>query len=120
MALVTDMAEHKKALALTAEVQKSLLPQTEPVFRGLDIAGRNVSCGEIGGDDFDYLWRVDNPDGPLSVVVGDITGHGVDAAASANEILNAVYNALNQFTEGLRSEDDITLVVIKVLMRGSP
>jgi sigma-B regulation protein RsbU (phosphoserine phosphatase) len=80
MAFVTDMTEHKKALALAAEVQKSLLPQTVPLISGLDIAGRNVSCDEIGGDYFDYLWSRENLEGPFRVVVGDITGHGVDAA----------------------------------------
>lgn len=80
MAFVTDMTEHKKALALAGEVQKSLLPQAEPQVQGLDIAGRNISCDEIGGDYFDFLWRQEYPDAYFSVIVGDITGHGVDAA----------------------------------------
>ena len=80
MAFITDMTEHKKALALAGEVQKSLLPRSKPEVPGLDIAGRNVSCDEIGGDYFDFLWRREKPDGPFSVVVGDITGHGVDSA----------------------------------------
>ena len=80
MAFITDMTEHKKALALAGEVQKSLLPQDKPEVQGLDIAGRNVSCDEIGGDYFDFLWRREKPEGPFSVVVGDITGHGVDSA----------------------------------------
>jgi sigma-B regulation protein RsbU (phosphoserine phosphatase) len=80
MAFVTDMTEHKKALALAAEVQKSLLPQAKPQVQGLDIAGRNISCDEIGGDYFDFLWQQEYPNAYFSVVVGDITGHGVDAA----------------------------------------
>jgi sigma-B regulation protein RsbU (phosphoserine phosphatase) len=80
MAFVTDMTEHKKALALAAEVQKSLLPQEKPMVKGLDIAGKNVSCDEIGGDYFDFIWRPDLKKGPFSVVVGDISGHGVDSA----------------------------------------
>jgi PAS domain S-box-containing protein len=80
MAFVTDMTESKKALALAAEVQKSLLPQGKPQIQGLDIAGKNVSCDEIGGDYFDFLWRRENPNSPFSVVVGDITGHGVGSA----------------------------------------
>ncbi|MCP4625519.1 MAG: SpoIIE family protein phosphatase [bacterium] len=80
MAFITDMTEHKKALALAGEVQKSLLPQDKPRVQGLDIAGRNVSCDEIGGDYFDFLWRRDSKKGPFSVVVGDISGHGVDSA----------------------------------------
>jgi len=80
MAFITDMTENKKALALAGEVQKSLLPQDRPVVQGLDIAGKNVSCDEIGGDYFDFLWRRGTNKGPFSVVVGDISGHGVDSA----------------------------------------
>jgi sigma-B regulation protein RsbU (phosphoserine phosphatase) len=80
MAFVTDMTEHKKALILAGEVQKSLLPQDKPTVKGLDIAGRNVSCDEIGGDYYDFLWHRDTKKGPFNVVVGDISGHGVDSA----------------------------------------
>lgn len=80
MAFITDMTEHKKSLALAGEVQKSLLPQEKPDIQGLDIAGRNVSCEEIGGDYYDFIWRRDAKGEPLSVVVGDISGHGVDSA----------------------------------------
>lgn len=80
MAFITDMSEHKKALVLAGEVQKSLLPQEKPRVQGLDVAGRNVSCDEIGGDYFDYFWRSDAQRQSFSVVVGDISGHGVDSA----------------------------------------
>jgi sigma-B regulation protein RsbU (phosphoserine phosphatase) len=80
MAFVTDMTEQKKALALAGEVQKSLLPQQAPQVEGLEVAGRNRSCDEIGGDYFDYLWNLHATDNRFSVVVGDITGHGVDSA----------------------------------------
>jgi len=80
MAFITDLTEQKKALALAAEVQKSLLPQFGVHIPGLDVAGRNVSCEEIGGDYFDFLDHKDYPNAPLSIVVGDIAGHGVDAA----------------------------------------
>lgn len=80
MAFVTDMTEHKKALMLAGEVQKSMLPSEMPRVRGLDIAGRNVSCDEIGGDYYDFIWRQDSTKGMFSIVVGDISGHGVDSA----------------------------------------
>ncbi|MCK5517261.1 MAG: SpoIIE family protein phosphatase [Desulfobulbaceae bacterium] len=80
MAFITDMTEHKKALILAGEVQRSLLPQEKPIVNGLDIAGRNVSCDEIGGDYFDFLWRHESRKGAVSIVVGDISGHGVDSA----------------------------------------
>lgn len=80
MAFVTDISEHKKALSLAGEVQRSLLPQGALKIAGLDVAGRNVSCDEIGGDYFDFLWDADDPAGEFSAVVGDISGHGVDSA----------------------------------------
>jgi sigma-B regulation protein RsbU (phosphoserine phosphatase) len=79
MAFVTDMTEHKKALTLAGEVQKSLLPRNQPRIEGFDIAGKNRSCDEIGGDYYDFIMQA-HTKGRVNVVVGDITGHGVDAA----------------------------------------
>ncbi len=79
MSFVTDMTEQKKALVLAGEVQKNLLPTKSPDVKKLDIFGRTVSCDEIGGDYYDYFIR-DGEKNALSVVVGDIAGHGVDSA----------------------------------------
>ena len=113
MAFITDMTEQKKALALAGEVQKSLLPQESPRVPGLDIAGRNVSCDEVGGDYYDFFWRREASKTPLSVAVGDITGHGVDAAllmtsaraflrlqASQNAPISKLIGAANQHLAG--------------------
>ncbi|OEU82353.1 MAG: hypothetical protein BA873_12810 [Desulfobulbaceae bacterium C00003063] len=78
MAFITDMTEQKKALSLAGEVQRSLLPDKVPYVQGLDIAGHSVPCDEVGGDYYDFLW--DGVDSPFTVVVGDISGHGVGAA----------------------------------------
>ena len=80
MAFVTDLTEQKKAFALAAEIQKSLLPQYGARIPGLDVAGKNVCCEEIGGDYFDFLEQKDYPNAPFSIVVGDISGHGLDSA----------------------------------------
>jgi PAS domain S-box-containing protein len=80
MAFITDMTEHKKSLALAGEIQNSLLPRTSPQIPGLDIAAKNISCDEIGGDYFDFLSDLPCANSHFDVVVGDVTGHGVDAA----------------------------------------
>jgi len=79
MAFITDISEQKKALMLAGEVQKSLLPDHPPVIPGLDIAGSNAACEEVGGDYFDYLISGET-DRHIAIVVGDISGHGVDSA----------------------------------------
>ncbi len=80
MAFVTDMTAQKKALQLAAEVQKGLLPEKAPVMRGLDIAGQSLPCDEVGGDYYDYLLAPGNENERAAIVVGDISGHGVDSA----------------------------------------
>jgi sigma-B regulation protein RsbU (phosphoserine phosphatase) len=80
VAFVTDLTEQKKALDLAGKVQKSLIPSKAPSIEGLDIAGRSDSCDEVGGDYFDFLYGPDYSDKRVKVVVGDIAGHGVDAA----------------------------------------
>lgn len=88
--IVIDIHEQKKALQLAAEVQKSLLPEAAPIIDGLDVAGSTISCDEVGGDYFDYLSNTVIGNDNLSIIIGDITGHGVDAAlfmASARAFL---------------------------------
>jgi sigma-B regulation protein RsbU (phosphoserine phosphatase) len=78
-----------------------------------------LNTGQIIAIGTDGIWEAFNKDGEMfgKARFRDIIRK--NAAASANEILKAVYSEVNQFTEGLRSEDDITLVVVKVLMHRS-
>ena len=78
VAFVTDMSEHLKSLKLAGEVQTTLLPHTPPHVAGLEIAGRSESCDEIGGDYYDFIALPGAT--ALLVAVGDMSGHGVDAA----------------------------------------
>ena len=80
MAFVTDLTPQKKSLILAAEIQKGLLPREKPSIDGIDIDGRNVSCNEIGGDYYDFFWDKSCQNQGFGIVVGDVMGHGVDAA----------------------------------------
>jgi serine phosphatase RsbU (regulator of sigma subunit) len=61
-------------------MQRSLLPHEDPSVEGLEVGHVYASSAhvEVGGDLYDFL-ALD--DGRLAVVLGDVTGHGVDAAA---------------------------------------
>lgn len=76
---VTDLSDHLKGMALAGEVQKSLLPHRFPEIEGLDIAACSMPCEEIGGDYYDFI-EIPNRRDHVNLVVGDMTGHGVDAA----------------------------------------
>lgn len=79
VAFVTDISEQKKALKLAEEVQRSMQPSRAPDVPGLDIAGRSEPSAEVGGDYYDYI-PVHGRDDATLLAVGDISGHGVDAA----------------------------------------
>jgi sigma-B regulation protein RsbU (phosphoserine phosphatase) len=70
----------RDALAVAAEVQRSLLPKTPPALPGLELAGHMVPCEAVGGDYLDYLVGDEFAGRGLGVVVGDVTGHGPGAA----------------------------------------
>src|SRR5688500_1426892 len=61
-------------------MQRSLLPHVRPAVEGLDVGVMYAASAhlEIGGDLYDYMTL---GDGRLAVVLGDVTGHGIDAAA---------------------------------------
>jgi serine phosphatase RsbU (regulator of sigma subunit) len=61
-------------------MQQSLLPAVPPVLAGVEVGSVYESAArlEVGGDVYDYATL---PDGRLAVVVGDVTGKGIDAAA---------------------------------------
>ena len=80
MNFVSDLTRQKRSLVLAGEVQRSLMPQSSPQLNGFDIAGRTLSCDEIGGDYFDYWVDPDKPQEAITIVVGDVTGHGAEAA----------------------------------------
>ncbi|WP_409474297.1 SpoIIE family protein phosphatase [Streptomyces sp. HC307] len=78
--------EHSMAVTL----QRSLLPRSLPEQSALDIAYRyRPAQSGVGGDWFDVL--------PLSgarvaLVVGDVVGHGLHAAATMGRLRTAVHN----------------------------
>jgi serine phosphatase RsbU (regulator of sigma subunit) len=80
-ALAIDNARlYQQQVHFADAMQRSLLPDEPPVIPGVEIGSVYESSArlEVGGDVFDYTIL---PDGRLAVVVGDVTGKGIDAAA---------------------------------------
>ena len=61
-------------------MQRSLLPSGHPEVGGLEVGEvyESASTVDVGGDVYDFVVL---PDGRLAVVLGDVTGHGVEATA---------------------------------------
>jgi serine phosphatase RsbU (regulator of sigma subunit) len=80
-AIAIDRARlYEQQKSFSDTMQRSLLPRSKPKLAGLDLGDVYASSArvEVGGDVYDFLTL---PDGRLAVVLGDVTGHGIDATA---------------------------------------
>jgi len=81
---------YQQELAIAASIQQKLMAVTIPEVPFARLAGRNLSCKEIGGDFFD---AVNSEDG-LTVVLADVSGKGVSAALLASTLQGMIYSQL--------------------------
>jgi serine phosphatase RsbU (regulator of sigma subunit)/anti-sigma regulatory factor (Ser/Thr protein kinase) len=80
--------ESEQTIAET--LQRSVLPVSLPRVEGVQLAARylpGTAQLDVGGDWFDAIQL---PDGQLGLVVGDVVGKGVQAAASMAQLRNAI------------------------------
>lgn len=81
------MYTRQRAAALT--LQRSLTNSALPAVPGLELTGRYLPASEhdVGGDWFDVIAL---PEGRTGLVIGDVMGHGVHAAALMGQLRTAV------------------------------
>jgi PAS domain S-box-containing protein len=75
---------------IAEELQRSLLPESLPLVPGLSMAARYFAGGagtRVGGDWYD---TVPLPGGRVALVIGDVAGRGVDAAAMMGQLRSAL------------------------------
>jgi serine phosphatase RsbU (regulator of sigma subunit) len=80
-ALAIDHARlYQQQKQFSDSMQRALLPREHPAVPGLELGVVYESSAhvDVGGDLYDFLVL---DDGRLALVLGDVTGHGVDAAA---------------------------------------
>ncbi|WP_335939537.1 SpoIIE family protein phosphatase [Streptomyces sp. PTD5-9] len=78
--------EHEMAVTL----QRSLLPRGLPEQNALDVAFRYLPArAEVGGDWFDVIPL---PGARVALVVGDVVGHGLHAAATMGRLRTSIHN----------------------------
>ena len=87
--------EHATADAL----QRAMLPARLPDIDGLCFSASYSAASEsqrVGGDFYDAFLL---PDGRVALTIGDVTGHGLEAAVIMGEIRNAIRSAAFEYTE---------------------
>src|ERR1700690_4104967 len=81
---------YQQELSIAASIQQRLMAVTIPEVPFAKLAGRNLSCKEIGGDFFDAV----NTDQGLTIVLADVSGKGVSAALLASTLQGMIYSQL--------------------------
>jgi len=92
---------YQQELAIAANIQQGLMAVTIPDVPFARMAGRNLSCKEIGGDFFDAV----NTNDGLAVVLADVSGKGVSAALLASTLQGMIYS---QLMAGMQLSDIVT------------
>ena len=87
MAIQVEALEENRTA--TKALQRSLLPSSLPEVPGLDFGARYVPGAEtgLGGDWYDLFSL---PGDRLGVVMGDVSGHGLDAAVIMGRLRSAL------------------------------
>jgi serine phosphatase RsbU (regulator of sigma subunit)/PAS domain-containing protein/anti-sigma regulatory factor (Ser/Thr protein kinase) len=76
--------------ALAVTLQRSLLPRALPEQSALDVGSRYIPAQSgVSGDWFDVIPL---PGSRVALVVGDVVGHGLHAAATMGRLRTAVHN----------------------------
>jgi len=92
-ALAAQRDRLQQSLDLAMEVQQSLLPKENPRIAGLDIAGKSVYCDETGGDYYDFL---NLGPGKIGLIVGDVSGHGIQSALLMTTVRGSLRQRIQQ------------------------
>ncbi|MGW7528310.1 SpoIIE family protein phosphatase [Streptomyces sp. NPDC054783] len=76
--------------AMAVTLQRSLLPRGQPEQDALEVAWRYLPAeAGVGGDWFDVIAL---PGARVALVMGDVVGHGLHAAATMGRLRTAVHN----------------------------
>ena len=97
--VVAKARRYERELRTSHTLQASLLPASLPRVAGLALAVRylpGTRGAEVGGDFYDAVCC---SNGSLSMVVGDVSGHDVKAAATMGQLRTA-YRALVRRSDG--------------------
>jgi sigma-B regulation protein RsbU (phosphoserine phosphatase) len=111
-ALALDNARlYQQQKQFADSMQRSLLPREQPQLAGLDVGAVYASSArmDVGGDVYDFL---ELADGRLAVVLGDVTGHGIDAAADmamAKFVFRSLAREHSEPSEFLAAANEIVL-----------
>ncbi|PIQ27172.1 hypothetical protein COW36_16600 [bacterium (Candidatus Blackallbacteria) CG17_big_fil_post_rev_8_21_14_2_50_48_46] len=98
---VAEKEAMKQTLLKARAIQRSMLPQKELDLQRFELTGWSESADETGGDYYDWY---DLGNQRFIIGLGDVTGHGIDAAMIVSMAKSCLYNQVE-------SNPDVPLVM---------
>lgn len=111
-----ERLEKEKALREQAEarqIQRALLPETNPTISGFAVDGLCLQLSAVGGDWYDYLRIADHLWG---IALGDVCGKGMAAAL----LMSASRSLFRSAAEGLQSPSEVLTRLNRSLVKDLP
>jgi GAF domain-containing protein len=91
-AAIARVGEHERNRLVAQTLVSALQPARLPSVKGVRLAARYLPAERgLGGDWYD-VFRL--PGGALGLAIGDVVGHGIEAAAEAVRLRNALRGAV--------------------------
>ena len=133
MAVAIEHARlYEREHTIAETLQRSLLPNVVPSVPGLRVAARYLPAraeAEVGGDWYDV---VELSGGGLALSIGDVAGHGIEAAALMGQLRNALRLAalegddaaramasVDRLLQSQRSREDSIATAVVARLNGS-
>ena len=104
--IVAERERLLQEMRMARDTQMRLLPQQDPQVAGLNVSGVCIPAREVGGDYYDFM---ELPDGQLAIILGDVTGKGMQAALLMLMVKSCLYNQIER--------DPSTIAVMSALNR---
>jgi sigma-B regulation protein RsbU (phosphoserine phosphatase) len=84
----------EEEMSMARRIQQGLLPKSNPVIEGLDIAGISIPALSVGGDYYDFIKLGEKK---ILVVVADVSGKGMSAALYMSKIQGMIQLAAHMY-----------------------
>ncbi|HKJ69698.1 MAG TPA: GAF domain-containing SpoIIE family protein phosphatase [bacterium] len=105
-----DLERIEQELKIAANIQSRFMPTTTPQIEGIELAGWNRACREVGGDFYDYI---ELPQDNFGIALGDVSGKGIPAAL----LMTAVRTSLRVQAENIYSMSEVISRVNHALIK---
>jgi len=98
-----EKERQEREIRLARTVQRQLQPERARAVKGsISVAGMNELCEDASGDYYDFLTSL--PEGRVGVAIGDVSGHGLQAAlvmAEARAFLRAFVRTTRELPKAM-------------------